>query len=252
VKKVLFALFVLAVSGNAMAFTATLVAHNQVSSSGTTSTLIWNGSNATTAGGMAVGATASTATWDWNNVSNTMTSTGLYFATSHLSSSIFAPSVIGDRVVDLVLNTNADTTAASNYECREGNFLAGVGAQGCANVSTNFTPPPSTVAYNVGGNANCVVRTLAADDTSTGPPRGLFTAAAGGGCDAVAGAFDLWTIADAWNGMQGDTLIISNGIALTSPGANYMTFTVVPVPAAVWLLGSALGLLGWIRRRAMA
>ena len=27
---------------------------------------------------------------------------------------------------------------------------------------------------------------------------------------------------------------------------------VVPVPAAVWLMGSALGLLGWIRRRAMA
>ena len=31
---------------------------------------------------------------------------------------------------------------------------------------------------------------------------------------------------------------------------NYATFTpaVIPVPAAVWLFGSALGLLGWIRR----
>lgn len=28
--------------------------------------------------------------------------------------------------------------------------------------------------------------------------------------------------------------------------------TLVPVPAAVWLMGSALGLLGWIRRRALA
>lgn len=28
------------------------------------------------------------------------------------------------------------------------------------------------------------------------------------------------------------------------------TFSVVPVPAAVWLFGSALGLLGWVRRRA--
>ena len=30
------------------------------------------------------------------------------------------------------------------------------------------------------------------------------------------------------------------------------TATVVPVPAAVWLFASALGLMGWIRRRATA
>ena len=29
----------------------------------------------------------------------------------------------------------------------------------------------------------------------------------------------------------------------------WATFTVVPVPAAVWLFGSALGMLGWYRRR---
>ena len=34
--------------------------------------------------------------------------------------------------------------------------------------------------------------------------------------------------------------------------ANEYLFTVVPVPAAVWLFGSALGLLGWVRRRAAA
>jgi len=37
------------------------------------------------------------------------------------------------------------------------------------------------------------------------------------------------------------------GLALVMGSAQ-----VVPVPAAVWLFGSALGLLGWIRRRAMA
>ena len=32
--------------------------------------------------------------------------------------------------------------------------------------------------------------------------------------------------------------------------SSYFTATVVPVPAAVWLMGSALGLLGWARRKA--
>ena len=38
-----------------------------------------------------------------------------------------------------------------------------------------------------------------------------------------------------------------------SGGAGFFddaTFQIVPVPAAVWLFGSALGLLGWVRRRA--
>jgi hypothetical protein len=33
-------------------------------------------------------------------------------------------------------------------------------------------------------------------------------------------------------------------------GVINMSTAVIPVPAAVWLFGSALGLLGWIRRRA--
>ena len=32
----------------------------------------------------------------------------------------------------------------------------------------------------------------------------------------------------------------------------YVNLDTVPVPAAVWLMGSALGLLGWIRRKAVA
>jgi hypothetical protein len=30
----------------------------------------------------------------------------------------------------------------------------------------------------------------------------------------------------------------------------HVTYAPVPVPAAVWMMGSALGLLGWMRRRA--
>lgn len=32
-------------------------------------------------------------------------------------------------------------------------------------------------------------------------------------------------------------------------GGSIRAFSIVPAPAAIWLLGSALGLLGWIRRR---
>jgi len=34
--------------------------------------------------------------------------------------------------------------------------------------------------------------------------------------------------------------------------SNVRAFSVVPVPAAVWLFGSALGMLGWMRRRSSA
>jgi hypothetical protein len=45
----------------------------------------------------------------------------------------------------------------------------------------------------------------------------------------------------------------SGGLFLTDgttvkPGVDIATVNVIPVPAAVWLFGSALGLLGWMRR----
>jgi hypothetical protein len=45
---------------------------------------------------------------------------------------------------------------------------------------------------------------------------------------------------------------IGNGLPLGVPntGGEAMKFQVVPVPATAWLFGSALGLLGWARRRA--
>ncbi len=250
-KKVIFAVMMLAASSAALALPATLIAHNQRSSSGALSTLIWDGSNTGSTGGMTVGAVASTATWDWDGT--TLTGMGLYFGTSHISSNVMLAAVIGDRVVDLVINTSANTTSATDYQCREGNFLAGVGAHGCGNLSLGYNGGfDSTLAYNVGGVANCVNRTVGGDDESTGNPRGLFTAAAGGGCDAVDGAFDLWTVVQDPGAGPG-TLIISNGVDLTAAGTNYMTFEVVPLPAAAWLLAPAvLAAARFARRRKAA
>jgi len=266
VRKALFALVVFAVSSSAMAATATLIAHNQRSSSGTLSTLKWSGCttyatttaciNPANANLAAMGITASTAVWDWDSSTGILSMTGSFNTASTLSSSgaAGASAVIGDKVTNLVINTTAGTTSAATYACAEGNFLANVGANGCANTSfgTDFSNQ-TTVAYNVGGNAACVQRTIGGDDSSTGNPRGLTNSAGGGGCDATDGAFTMWTVVQAV-GPGGGTLILSNGVPLTSAGTNYLTFNVapVPVPAAVWLFGSGLGLLGFLRRRAMA
>ena len=49
--------------------------------------------------------------------------------------------------------------------------------------------------------------------------------------------------------------ILASSLIQTDPGGKFVSITpvlivAIPVPAAVWLFGSALGLLGWIRRQA--
>jgi len=44
------------------------------------------------------------------------------------------------------------------------------------------------------------------------------------------------------------TSLLSNNLDLTDSTAGHYLVQVVPVPAAAWLFGSALGLLGWIRK----
>jgi len=210
------------VAGAAGPATATLVSHHQ--KSGTSlSTLIWNGANTVGVGGMTVGAEASTATWTWDGT--TLTGMGLYFATSHIGSMPAASSVIGDRVVDLSINTATDTTTATDYQCREGNFLNTVGAHGCGNINLDYNATyDSAIAYNVGGDASCVSRTLGGDDVSTGDPRGLTNRAAAGVCDATDGSFILWEVVED-QATHGGTLIVSNMTDTTANGSNYMTFT---------------------------
>jgi hypothetical protein len=49
--------------------------------------------------------------------------------------------------------------------------------------------------------------------------------------------------------VEGDFL---NGEGEVAPLSNVTAYGVVPIPAAVWLFGSGLGLLGWMRRRKSA
>jgi hypothetical protein len=235
------ALALLALGGTATAapVSVTLDAHNQRSSSGTLSTLKWKAcapvgalnpclsTSNVSAGGQwtLANATPSTAVWTWDAATGVLAMTGLFQTTSFVSSNANGSSVISDKVTDMVINTTAQTTTAATYSCVEGTFLSSVGAVGCLNVSTggNFVTE-TTALFNVGGNANCVQRTIGGDDTSTGNVRGLTSAPAAGACEAVDGAFDLWTVVQD-NTATGGQLVISNGVPLANPSTNYLTFT---------------------------
>jgi len=239
--------------------------------------MIWDGSNAANAWAVANGVTASTATWDWNPQSGVLTSVGRFESTIHLNSDPNARAVIDDKVVDLVIDTVNHATTATSYNCVEGNHLAIVDASGCANLilGDDFVND-STLVYNVGGNSKCVTLTIGGDDFSyldgfsgnpgTPAPRGLTAQTAGqagSGCSQTSGgtvgnspAFDLFTIV-LDNTTTGGELILSNGTCLgvgpldsNCAGVNYLTFSAVPIPPGVWLFGSGLGVMGWLRRNA--
>ncbi|MBL8202230.1 MAG: thrombospondin type 3 repeat-containing protein [Chromatiales bacterium] len=210
----------LAVWGTATAAPYVLVAWHQRSTSGALSSLFFksgvaqgcpaaapfrqpclNPANAWVASsGMATAiSSAGLATWDWNGT--TMTGTGLLWAASFISSNANGTAVISDKVTNLTITPGTTTTTASTYECVEGTFLAGVGANGCLNIELGGNGILDTsVAYNVGGSANCVNRVLNGldpvngDDVSTGNTRGVSNTAGGGGCDAIDGGFNQWTI----------------------------------------------------------
>jgi hypothetical protein len=56
---------------------------------------------------------------------------------------------------------------------------------------------------------------------------------------------EFFDVADGWQA------IMDAGFVPTPGASSWADFTpaVIPVPAAVWLFGSALGLLGWLRRK---
>ena len=264
VKKIILAVALLGMSGVAQAISMDLVAHNQRTSGGTLVYLNWKDcgagpypifsgcvspNNSWVIANGVVGATPTSLTWEWDGT--TLTSTGTFTTYSSIGSGPAGTVVIGDKIVNMVINTATQTTTADTYNCLEGTFLASVGVNGCLNTSTgpNFANDSSAL-YNVGGDANCVQRTVGGDDTSTGNPRGLHSALQTGTCDPVDGAFNLWTAED--NTATGGTLILRTTIPTTDPGANWLTFEAppVPVPAAGWLIAPALGLLSpWVKRR---
>jgi hypothetical protein len=120
----------------------------------------------------------------------------------------------------------------------------------------------SSAVYNVGGDANCINVTVNPDDASGGGPRGLGTPSALPCDQGGAMAYANWNIALDNSGVNGGFLIIASTTTAGCAGGTtkntacadttYMKLQAIPVPAAVWLFGSGLGLLGLARRRIAA
>ena len=248
-------LVLLATLNVANAYPVTLQAHNQRSNSGTLSTLKWKTCAPTALLNPCLSTaivdvrnrdwslanvTGSTAVWDWNPVTQILSSTGTFQSTSFVGSNPNGAPVISDKVVDLVINLATRSTTATSYTCIEGLFLKSVTANGCLNIDIGFEVVlESSALYNVGGNANCVQRTVGGTDTSTGGPRAIQTAAAAGVCDAVEGGYNLYTLLVDETATIGGMLRVSNGICigtgspdLACAGTNYLTFIRDAVPPA--------------------
>jgi hypothetical protein len=134
-------------------------------------------------------------------------------------------------------STGANSYSASAYSCVDGSFGDTVGASLCGN-------------YNFGGNLSNEssidygmipgTRSLGGDDYAIGPQQQ---------------GSDYATAMASWNGVElimdtADWVCVDPLNPFCHSDSGYrLGFTAVPVPAAIWLFGSALGLIGWMRRK---
>lgn len=209
-KKVLAAVALMGVAVGAQAATATLTAYQSAGDKGITT---WN-------------ITKNTSTWDLNTGTGVATQTGGLFSGT---ASVGKTPLMTHTMSGGVLSSGA--ASASAWNCVEGAFGGVVGAHICGNFTFGANGTQDSI---VGNSGTATTVTLLGDDVASGAPQGLssnnnlaLTNLGGGN----------WSL---------DNFVI--GVS----GYKY-TFNVeapvVPVPAAVWLFGSALGLMGAMRRR---
>jgi hypothetical protein len=200
---------------------------------------------------------------------------------------IIGASILSDSATGLTITTGGGVgpnlgADATTYNCIEGTFNAGTFSSACKNTSFGFDSlDDSSVAYNVNGQGECTERTVGNDDAAGAGNiyrglrdwNGTGSATCGGatvdGDNTGRGALDwMQVIVDTTGGLGMYNLILADwnnagtvSMNCINPGASnaacgrahWAIFsTQAPIPAAVWLFGSALGLLGWVRRRAMA
>jgi len=181
-------------------------------------------------GSSAANLTSSTATFEYDDVTNLLTQTG---GTLNERYTISPITTLFRHLLTGTVIGNGGAATASTYECVEGNFGTTVGASLCGNYNFggNYANE-STLTY---GPGTTVSRTIGGDDMSIGDPQSI---AALNGMNTV--SFD------------GTTLVLSNATPQPTPTSGYrwqLSTTIIPVPAAAWLIGPAVLAAGRFARR---
>lgn len=185
-------------------------------------------------------------TFTYDSDTNILSSTGVLHLRSNTSPTP-GGRVFDRYITDLTIDLNTgDPSGTTAFACE--NFpgtteAAGFGYTVGANICGNYTIGDNFVDdSSVTFSGLTVTRVLGGDDVSAGDPQSIAD-------------YELFLAS-----FDGSTLVIQSSDWLSQPQspANsaglQMTFSaaVIPVPAAVWLFGSALGLMGLARRRMAA
>jgi len=201
------------------------------------------GTSTWTAGGSTGTGTATVndnVTWDWDAGLEILTGTGTYEMSY---TTVAGPSLFTHKIVNPILDVGTGASAGS-YECIEGLFGGVVGAHICGNYTFGLNGTnDSTITYGPSTSYNL---TLNPDDIAAGLPQ---TIAA---YDPLSYSWNAGTGVLEITGQTGFVLgELQSGASEVGDGYLF-TFnvpTAVPIPAAAWLFGSALGIMGFLRRR---
>ena len=169
------------------------------------------------------------ASWSYDTLTGVVTGSGTFDADFYAGP---GPTLYFSYSIEDLVVGGGNNAGATSFTCIEGDLAGQAGGVSCANYAINNNGDESSWSY---GPGTAFSRTIGGDDTIVADQHNI--------------AF--------WDGMTsnliGNTLTLTNN---TDGGDQYvpqltMTFTVseVPVPAAVWLFVSGLGLLGWRARK---